>query len=91
MHNSVSITMRGTPVDGMGDALAALASVRSVDVKQGGGFVRLQVFPKGKETIIEEVSRMVRERGWAIEELRVERGQLDEVFRRVTVGDSAPD
>ena len=33
---------------------------------------------------------MVRERGWAIEELRVERGKLDEVFRQVTVGEDAP-
>jgi hypothetical protein len=30
---------------------------------------------------------MVRERGWELEELRVERGQLDEVFRRVTIGE----
>ena len=36
-----------------------------------------------------EVGRMVRERGWEIEELRVERGQLDEVFRNVTLGDGA--
>jgi hypothetical protein len=34
---------------------------------------------------------MVRERGWIIEELRIERGQLDEVFRRVTVGQDAPE
>ena len=34
---------------------------------------------------------MARERGWPIHELRVERGQLDEVFRRVTVGEDAPE
>lgn len=89
MHNAVSITLRGKAINGMRDDLAGLAGVRGVDLEDSGGFVRLQVFPKGTATIIEEVGRMVRERGWAIEELRVERGQLDEVFRRVTVGGDA--
>jgi ABC-2 type transport system ATP-binding protein len=89
MHNAVSITLRGKAINGMRDDLAGLAGVRGVDLEDSGGFVRLQVFPKGTATIIEEVGRMVRERGWAIEELRVERGQLDEVFRRVTVGEDA--
>jgi hypothetical protein len=37
--------------------------------------------------VIGAVGRKVHERGWEIEELRVERGQLDEVFRRVTIGE----
>ena len=90
MHNAVSITVRAKAVDGMGDALAGLAGVRKVDVEETGEVVHLQVFPEENTRIIEAVGHMVRERGWAVEELRVERGQLDEVFRRVTVGDGAP-
>jgi ABC-2 type transport system ATP-binding protein len=91
MHNAVSITVRGKEANGIRDELAGLDDVRGVDVvEQGGERIRLQVFPEGEAVIIERVGRMVRERGWAIEELHVERGKLDEVFRRVTVGEDAP-
>ncbi len=87
-HNAVSITVRGNAANGIRDELASLADVRGVDVLEGNNErVRFQVFPKGGAILIEEVSRMVRERGWEIEELRLERGQLDEVFRRVTLGE----
>jgi gliding motility-associated transport system ATP-binding protein len=89
MHNAVSITVRAKAVDGMRDDLAGLAGVRDVGVEETGELVHLQVFPEEDATIVEAVGRMAREQGWAIEELRVERGQLDEVFRRVTVGDGA--
>ncbi len=91
MHNAVSITVRGKEANGIRDELAGLDDVRGVDVvEQGGERIRLQVFPEGEAVIIERVGRMVRERGWVIEELHVERGKLDEVFRRVTVGEDAP-
>jgi len=92
MHNAVSVRVRGKAETGMREELAGLAGVRGVDmVEEGGEFTHLQIFPKGEATIIEDVSRVVRERGWIIEELRIERGQLDEVFRRVTVGQDAPE
>ena len=91
MHNAVSITVRGNQVDGIRGDLATLADVGGVDVmEETGERVRFQVYPQGEATIIEQVSRMVHERGWAVEELRVERGKLDEVFRQVTVREDAP-
>ena len=91
LHNAVSITVRGKQVDGIRDDLAGLDGVRGVDVvEEGGECMRFQVFPKGEAAIIEQVGQLVRERGWEIEEMRVERGKLDEVFRRVTVGEDAP-
>ena len=91
MHNAVSITVRGNQVDGIRGDLATLADVGGVDVmEETGERVRFQVFPQGEAAIIEQVSRMVHERGWAVEELRVERGKLDEVFRQVTVREDAP-
>jgi ABC-2 type transport system ATP-binding protein len=90
LHNAVSITARGNAANGMRDDLARLPNVRRVDViEDKGGRIHLQVLPEGEAMVIEDVSRMARERGWEIEELRVERGQLDEVFRRVTLGEGA--
>jgi len=92
MHNAVSIKVRGQASNGMRDALVALTGVRDVDtLEESGERTHLQIFPEGEATIIDAVSRLVHERGWAIEELRVERGQLDEVFRRVTVGEGTPE
>ena len=36
------------------------------------------------DPVIDEVAALVRERGWQIEQLQVERGRLDEVFRNIT-------
>ena len=92
LHNAVSITVRAGAADGMREVLAKIANVRRVEVVEGNDErTRILVFPKGEAMLIEEVGRMVRERGWEIEELRAERGQLDEVFRRVTLGEDATD
>ena len=32
------------------------------------------------------ISELVRERGWPVDELTVEAGRLDEVFRQITMG-----
>ena len=82
--------MRGSAANGIRDELAGLPDVRGVDVAEGNdGRIYFQVFPKGEAMLIEVVGRLARERGWEIEELRLERGQLDEVFRRVTLGEGA--
>ncbi len=89
-HNAVSITVRASAADGIRAELAGLPDVRAVDViEENGERVRFQVLPEGGAMVIEAVGRMVRERGWELEELHVERGQLDEVFRRVTIGEDA--
>ena len=86
-HNAVSIMVRESAANGIRDQLAALPNVRRVDVeKVDGGRIHLEVLPDGHATLIENVSRTIRERGWEVEEIRVERGQLDEVFRNVTIG-----
>ena len=45
---------------------------------------RLMVMPGEGLTIAGQVTRMVRDEGWEIEEVYVATGQLDEVFRRIT-------
>jgi ABC-2 type transport system ATP-binding protein len=90
VHNAVSITVRTSAADGIRAELADLPHVRAVEVvEENAERVRFQIFPEVGATVIGAVGRKVHERGWEIEELRVERGQLDEVFRRVTIGESA--
>jgi ABC-2 type transport system ATP-binding protein len=45
----------------------------------------LLVVPKGGAQIIEKVSLLVRDKGIEVDELYVERGHLDQVFRELTL------
>jgi ABC-2 type transport system ATP-binding protein len=46
--------------------------------------VRFHIYPENGDSLVAMVSQVARERGWDIEELHVERGRLDDVFRLVT-------
>ena len=49
--------------------------------------VRLRVRPENGRAVAVEVSRVAREHGWQVEELMVDRGRLEEVFRAITAPD----
>ncbi len=85
LHNAVTLSVRGTGPDSVARALQALPSVAAVEsIGEQDGIARFQVLPKNGAALLTEVSEEVRRRGWRVEELRVERGRLDEVFRAIT-------
>jgi len=68
--------------------LAALATAGNVEPVEEGA---LRVYPKDREAaadLAREVIELVVSQGWQIEQLRSEEGQLDEVFRRITLPDT---
>ncbi|MHC5209992.1 MAG: ABC transporter ATP-binding protein [Planctomycetota bacterium] len=83
-HNAVVLAVRGGP-DDVADALSALpdvAEVEHLDVLDGRRSWR--VVPVPGRTVAAQVAGLARERAWAVEELHVERGRLDDVFREIT-------
>jgi ABC-2 type transport system ATP-binding protein len=87
-HNAVALTLRGSayPVAAMRSELSRLGGVSDVqEVGASNGRAAFMVFPKGGRAIVTEVSQHARGRGWEIEELRVEAGRLDDVFRTITM------
>ena len=78
-YNAVTIK---TSADGARDALAALPGVDRVEAVDGNVF---HVFPVKGAAIVDVVSARAREAGWNVEQLTVEGGRLDEVFRRITI------
>ena len=78
-YNAVTIK---TSADGARDALAALPGVDRVEAVDGNLF---HVFPVEGAAIVDVVSARAREAGWNVEQLTVEGGRLDEVFRRITI------
>ncbi len=49
----------------------------------------LTVLAEPDAVIFPQVNELIRNRGWAVRELNVERGRLDEVFRSLTRGEAA--
>ena len=86
-HNAVTITFTGGLPDIAEQRLRALDDVAEVICEQA--LNRLRVMPGEGLSIAGQVTRLVREEGWEIEEVYVTTGQLDEVFRRITSQDGS--
>ncbi len=84
-HNSVSFQ----PADSIA-ARAALDGMPGVSgFEQDERSARLYVFPQGKARLADAVADRLRQRNVAFSGLQLERGRLDEVFRRITA-DASP-
>lgn len=99
-HNALTMTIRGDGAAadgwaaGMRQEILKLQNVLAVE--QGPAHARERgsatfvVFSRGGKPIVTEVSQHARSRGWNVDELRVESGRLDEVFRAITSPDTVP-
>jgi ABC-2 type transport system ATP-binding protein len=67
-------------------ALASLPGVAGVEFNQADHSVTVLARPG--QVIFPQVNALISQRGWAVRELEVERGRLDEVFRTLTRGES---
>jgi len=85
-HNAVTLGVRGA-VNGLTEALGELESVQVVEeLDRTAELLRYRVVPKGGRLVVHEVREIATARGAVIEEIRVEAGRLDEVFRDITLG-----
>ncbi|MCG8691622.1 MAG: ATP-binding cassette domain-containing protein [Minwuiales bacterium] len=82
-HNAVTLRLEDGAAATAADDLAKLAGVASVEPDGNGG---LTLFPTDGAPILDAVGKLVRERGWPVNEIRVEGGRLDDVFRDITTG-----
>ena len=82
-HDAVTLVVEHP--ERVASALSELPQARKVELREG----ELTVFPAPGQKLFEVVSDAVRDNGWAVSELRLEAGRLDEVFRQVTRGEAA--
>ncbi len=88
LHNAVRLAVRlgsGVSPDA---ARAELARLRyTEDVRReasDNGVCQFVLVPRPGAQLLPEVTQFVRAKGWEVDELRVEAGRLDEVFRSIT-------
>ena len=84
-HNAVALRIAASDADRVAGALAALAGVARVERADAvNGHIRLRALPKPGATIAPDVGALLRDQSIVVEELLVERGKLDDVFREIT-------
>ena len=85
-HNAVVLRLRGPISDGVLAILESLPGVKAIeelydDMAENG----YRVIPENGQPILSAVSQCVQKQNWDVAELSVDRGQLDEVFRSLTM------
>jgi len=86
-HNAVMVKLSGNSADTVKGELQSIQGVERIEAVNGDGTFML--VPKDGASIIENVSLFVRDKNIDVDELYVERGHLDQVFRELTSTDQA--
>lgn len=84
-HHAVSVVTAAGEVPRLKALWNAHPAVAEFEVAEGEeGLAMLTAFPRGGAPMLAELGRIAREAGVRIDEIREERGRLDEVFRDIT-------
>ncbi len=83
-HNAVTLDV--DQPERAASVLSELGQARKVEIREG----EVTVFPADGASLLEVVSGVVRDQGWTVRELRLEKGRMDEVFRQVTQSEVRP-
>ena len=83
IHNAVTIRLAGENLDRVSNEIEGMEDVHRIETINETGVLRL--IPKDGAVIVEKVSLLMRDKGFEVDEIYVERGQLDEVFRDLTI------
>jgi ABC-2 type transport system ATP-binding protein len=87
-HNAVTLRFAvGANIDVARMQVQALPQVGRVELDAEEG--RLTAFPRDGAPLLTVLSQMATRENWQLDELQLESGRLDEVFRTITMGDSA--
>ena len=87
-RNAITISVSGVNAETMLEDLNGLEQVYSVERLEDmpNGAITVRVFPKDRESISSELEKFLKKKKMSIEQFFVERGRLDEVFRKLTLG-----
>lgn len=90
-HHAVAVRVPAASADAAKAALEAVAGVTKVEITgKPNGVVALRVYPADPDqSIAAPVAAALREKAIEVEELFVEKGRLDDIFREITSHDGA--
>jgi gliding motility-associated transport system ATP-binding protein len=89
-HNAVSIRVSAETIDELKAALSMVEGVEKIeDIGRANGVVHIRAIAKQNGQIATEVAAAIRAKSLSVDEMFVERGRLDDVFRQITTSDTA--
>ena len=84
-YNAVSVRLHRDHVDGLRNALDGIGDIERLETGEDqGDIAHVVVMSRNGATIIDTVNARMKDRSIAIEQLYVERGRLEDVFRQIT-------
>jgi ABC-2 type transport system ATP-binding protein len=87
-HGAVAVRVAADKADAVKDALSTVPGVGNVEiVSAADGHLLLRAVPKNGAGIVTDVASVIRQRSLMVEEVFVEKGKLDDVFRKITSSD----
>jgi ABC-2 type transport system ATP-binding protein len=88
-HNTIAMHVPASRAEAVTQALSEFAAIAKVEtVGAANGRVRLRASPGAGAPVPAELVSLIRSRLIEVEEVHVERGNLDEVFRQITTSDA---
>lgn len=93
-HNAVAVRVRADKADATREAIAALPTIAKVDREgaaspAGGTHVLLHAIAKSGLPAPADIAGALAAKGLSADEIFIERGRLEDVFRRITSSDGA--
>ena len=87
-RNAITLSVSGVNAETLLEDLNGLEQVYSVERLENmpNDAITVRVFPKDRESISSELEKFLKKKKMSIEQFFVERGRLDEVFRKLTLG-----
>lgn len=87
-HGAVAIRVAADKAEAVKGALAALAGIDNIEtVSTADGQLLLRAIPKNGAGIVTDVATLIRQKALVVDEIFVERGKLEDVFRQITTSD----
>jgi ABC-2 type transport system ATP-binding protein len=88
-HNAIALRVAAGRADAVAKALAEFAAIAKVEtISAANGKVQLRALRRDDAPAAPELASLIRTRLIEVEEVSVERGNLDDVFRQITTSDT---
>ncbi|MTI12896.1 ABC transporter ATP-binding protein [Sansalvadorimonas verongulae] len=84
-HHAVTVSLKDDDTDKTLKVLKSLTGVKEVEVSPDHS-ARYTLIPNSEQSsdLLAAVNKLVQENGWVVDEIFMERGRLDDVFRQLT-------
>jgi len=88
-HNTIQLTLDGYPSMNAEKLMGELSSVKRISYESHADEkTRYNIFSDNTDEATRQISHLAQNESWVIDEMKVDKGRLEDVFRQLTLGSS---